>query len=156
MSIRIARFTNASNLRQLLRPVIAAVCVLVVASLSACTTETHSTGNSEIRLAEANEMYRDVALYEVFHNGKSVGTARRKLIIDGDSDDGNDRFQLFVYGLENAPIGYINDRQEAFRFQAHTKPELVASSPKLSHNVRAIYGWHQGEISLKKMYTTFK
>ncbi len=128
--------------------------LLLVAALTvtACTTEYHHSSEGEIRFAEAKDRYADVSLHKVYHDGALVGWLDTKRLLDGDSNDYNDRYEVFVLDTERNALGFVTDKGQAFRFRAHDKPEMVGEHPELARSVRGVFGFTSGEIRLEKQF----
>ena len=109
------------------------------------------TREPRILYPEARDRYEDIALYKVFHDGKLVGYADSKRLKDGDSNDLNDRHQVFIQDTNRDTIGFITDHNEAFVLRAHGPAELVGVSDEMNQNVMSIFGWNTGVVKLQKM-----
>ena len=119
--------------------------------MGSCTSETHTVENGEIRLADARDHFQDVSLDKIFVDGKNVGTLRTSRVIDGDSNDRNDRYQHWVENERGDTMGFVTDDGRAYRLRAHAGPELVASSDRMSINILAVFGQTEGAVVLERM-----
>ena len=54
------------------------------------------------------------------------------------------------YALAGDMIGFITQEKKAFRLRAHGGPEMVANHPRLEKDVQAVFGLHEGVITLEK------
>jgi len=135
--------------------IVAGMAVLLFAGMLACTTEERPVGPREIRMRGTEDLYKDVAVHKIYHDSRLVGTMRTMRVLDGDSDDRNDRHQMFVKDLDGETLGFINDDRKAYRLRAHGAPELVANHPRLENNVMAIFGWIEGDLTLVEQRAEF-
>ncbi len=133
---------------QLRSATLGALCLLALVS---CTTTVEYTREPRILYPNAKDRFEDLALYKVFHDGKLVGYADNKRLKDGDSNDLNDRHQVFIQDTNRDTLGFITDHNEAYRLQAHGPATMVGVSDDMATNVKAIFGWKSGEIKLEKM-----
>ncbi len=134
-----------SNLRH------GALVLLGLLFVSACSSSVEYTREPQIRYADARDRYEDISLHKIFHDGKLMGYADSKRLKDGDSNDYNDRHEIFILDANHDMVGYITDHNQAFRLRAHGPSELVAVNDDLGRNVQAIFGWRQGTVTLKRM-----
>ena len=128
-----------------------ALLVFALLALTACTTTVEYEREPRILYPDARDRYEDVALYKIFHEGKLVGYADSKRLIDGDHNDLNDRYQVFIQDTNRDTVGYVTDHGEAYKLQAHGPAVRMGVSDDLSQNVKSIHGWNTGEVKLQKM-----
>ncbi|MCB9833704.1 MAG: hypothetical protein H6807_14665 [Planctomycetes bacterium] len=127
-----------------------ALLVVGTLALAACTTQYHYSRDGQIRFEEARDRYQDVSLHKAFHDGALVGWVDTKLILDGDSNDYNDRYEMFVLDNRGNALGFVTDRGQAFRYRAHGEPEMVGEHDELERSVRSIFGFTGGDFRLEK------
>ncbi len=132
--------------------IIASLALGVVSTLVlSCTTETHPTGPSTIRMKSYAERFKDVSLRKIYLDGRFVGRLRRSRLLDGDSNDYNDHYYEWVEDENGEKLGFVTDTMQAFRFRAHGAPEMVANHPRLANDVRAILGYNSGKVVFEAM-----
>lgn len=130
------------------RAIAALSTALLAFVASGCVTETRPTQDVEIRFRDPSETYRTVALERVLLDGVRIGTLETRLILDDDFDDANDQHLMFVQDLEGRNVGFVTDDGRAYRYQAHSdNARLVANHDDLPHNVRAVFGYWEGDVT---------
>ncbi|MFT7618302.1 MAG: hypothetical protein ACI97A_001944 [Planctomycetota bacterium] len=128
-----------------------AFLVLGLLALSACNTSVEYTREPRIVYPEDRDRYEDVSIHKIFHDGKMVGYADSKRLKDGDSNDLNDRHQIFILDSNRDAVGFVTDHNAAYRYQAHGPSKMVGVNTDLASNAMAIFGWNHGAITLEKM-----
>ncbi len=128
-----------------------ALLALCVLALAACNTSVEYTREPRILYPEARDRYEDVSLHKIFHDGKLAGYADKKRLKDNDSNDLNDRYEIFILDANRDTIGFVTDHNEAYRLQAHGPAEMVGVNTVLAKNAQAIFGWNQGKTTLERM-----
>ncbi len=128
-----------------------ALLALGLLALTACSTSVEYTREPRIGYPEDRDRYEDISLHKIFHDGKLVGFADSIRLKDGDSNDLNDRHQIFILDTNRDAIGFVTDHNVAYRYHAHGESELVGQNDALADSARSIFGWNHGEITLERM-----
>jgi hypothetical protein len=124
------------------RIIAAVACLPVILAAFGCTQEVHPIGPPEVRLRQ--ERRTTVAASKILRDGEQVGSLRTVRVQSASGE----RVVHQVRDLHMNSLGFIDEKNCAYRLSAHAGSELVANSSDRRRNVAAILGAYGSNIEL--------
>lgn len=118
--------------------------------LSCATESTRRTESIGIDVPERTM----VGVYRVVLDGRTAGWVQTWVYADSDADPGNNPRQDLVLDTERRAVGFVTESGKAYRFRAHSDPELAGAAARLDQNVRTLLGIVGGELVLEDQLRT--